>query len=92
MEEDEGEDGEPSDSQGVVETGEVPSTGDTVSPEEDALLMQQATPPGDSTAGSHSPHSEAGTISGEMAELSLTSPGPPGLGEDETPQWCSTST
>ena len=98
MEEDEGEDGEPSDPQGAVETGEVPSTGDAipteevpstgdaVSPEEDAFLMQQATTPGDSTAGSHSPHSEAGTISGEMAELSLTSLGPLGPGEDETPQ------
>ena len=48
--------------------------------------MQQATQPGDPTAGSHSPSSEAGTISGEMAELSLTSPGQPGPGEDETPQ------
>ena len=93
MEEDEGEDSEPSDPQGVVEIGEVPSTGDAVpteevpstgdavSPEEDAFLMQQATPPGDSAAGSHSPHSEAGTVSGEMAELSLTSPGPPGPGK-----------
>ena len=98
MEEDEGEDGEPSDPQGAVEPGEapstgdaipteeVPSTGDAISPEEDALLMQQATPPGDPATGSHSPHSEAGTVSGEMAELSLTSPGPPGPGEDETPQ------
>ena len=98
MEEDEGEDGEPSDPQGAVETGEVPSTGDAVPteevpstgdaifPEEDAFLMQQATPPGDSAVGSHSPHSEVGTISGEMAKLSLTSPGPPGPGEDETPQ------
>ena len=98
MEEDEGEDGEPSDPQGAVEPGEAPSTGDAVpteevpstgnavSPEEDALLMQQATPLGDSAAGSHSPHSEAGTVSGEMAELSLTSPGPPGPGEAKTPQ------
>ena len=89
MEEDEGENGEPCEPQGAVETEEVPpraSTGDAVSPEEDAFLMQQATPPGDPVAGSHSPHSEAGTVSGEMAELSLTSPGPPGLGEDETPQ------
>ena len=89
MEEEEGENGEPSKPQGAVETEEVPpgaSTGDAVSPKEDAFLMQQATQPGDPTAGSHSPHSEAGTISGEMAELSLTSPGPLGLGEDETPQ------
>ena len=89
MEEEEGESGEPSKPQGTVETEEVPpgaSTGDAVSPEEDAFLMQQATQPGDPAAGSHSPHSEAGTVSGEMAELSLTSLGPPGLGEDETPQ------
>ena len=98
MEEDEGDNGKPSDPQGVVGTEEGPSTGDAVptkeapstgvavSPKEDAFLMQQATPPGDSVAGSHSPHSEAGTVSGEMAELSLTSPGPLGPGEDETPQ------
>ena len=86
MEEDEGENGEPSEPQGAVETEEVPSTGDAVSPEEDAFLMQPATQPGDPAAGSHSPHSEAGTVSGEMAELSLTSPGPPGPGEDETLQ------
>ena len=89
MEEEEGESGEPSEPQGAVETEEVPpgpSTGNTVSPEEDAFLMQQATQPGDPTAGSHSPRSEAGTVSGEMAELSLTSPGPPGPGEDETLQ------
>ena len=89
MEEEEGENGEPSEPQGVVETEEVPpgaSTGDVFSPEEDAFLMQQATQPGDPVTGSHSPSSEAGTISGEMAELSLTSPGQPGPGEDETPQ------
>ena len=89
MEEEEGENGEPSEPQGAVETKEVPpgaSTGDAVSPEEDAFLMQHATQPGDPAAGSHSPRSEAGTISGEMAELSLTSPGPLGLGEDETSQ------
>ena len=89
MEEEEGENGEPSEPQGAVETEEVPagaSTGDAVSPEEDAFLMQQATQPGDPTAGSHSPSSEAGTISGEMAKLSLTSPGQPEPGEDETPQ------
>ena len=62
------------------------STGDAVSPEEDAFLMQQASQPVDPAAGSHSPRSEAGTISGEMAELSLTSSGQPGPGEDETLQ------
>ena len=89
MEEEERENGEPSKPQGAVETEEVPpraSTGDAVSPEEDAFLMQQASQPVDPTAGSHSPRSEAGTVSGEMAELSLTSLGQPGPGEDETPQ------
>ena len=89
MEEEERENGEPSEPQGAAETEEVPprvSTGDAVSPEEDAFLMQQASQPVDPAAGSHSPRSEAGIISGEMAELSLTSPGQPGPGEDETPQ------
>ena len=89
MEEGEGDDGEPSGPQGVAKTREVPPlvpAGDAVSPEEDAFLMQQASQPVDSTAGSHSPRSEAGTVSGEMAELSLTSPSQPGPGEDETRQ------
>ena len=89
MEEEEGENSEPSEPQGAVETEEVPpgaSTGDAISPEEDAFLMQQATQPGDPAAGSHSPSREADTISGEMAELSLTSPGQPGPGEDKTLQ------
>ena len=89
MEEEERKNGEPSEPQGVVETKEVPppqaSTGDAVSPKEDAFLMQQASQPVDPAAGSHSPRSEAGTVSGEMAELSLTSPGQPEPGEDETP-------
>ena len=88
MEEEERENGEPSEPQGVVETKEVPPracTGDAVSPEEDAFLMQQASQPVDPAAGSYSPRSEAGTVSGEMAELSLTSPGQLGPGEDETP-------
>ena len=58
---------------------------DAVSLEEDALLMQLASQPEDPAAGSHSPRSETGTVSGEMAELSLTSPSQPGLAEDETP-------
>ena len=89
MEEEERENGEPSGPQGAAETEEVPplvSAGDAISPEEDAFLMQQASQPVDPTAGSHSPRSEAGTVSGEMAELSLTSPGQPGPGEDEIPQ------
>ena len=57
---------------------------DAVSPEEDALLMQLASQPKDPAAGSHSPRSETGMVSGEMVELSLTSPSQPGLEEDET--------
>ena len=89
MEEEERDNGEPSGPQGVAETEEVPplvSAGDAVSPKEDAFLMQQASQPVDPAAGSHSPRSEAGTVSGEMAELSLTSLSQPGPGEDETPQ------
>ena len=89
MEEGERGDGEPSGPQGATATEEVPPlvpAGDAVSPEEDAFLMQQASQPVDPTAGSHSPRSEASTVSGEMAELSLTSPSQPGPGEDETQQ------
>ena len=89
MEQEERDNGEPSGPQGAAETEEVPPlvpTGDTISPEEDAFLMQQASQPVDPAAGSHSPRSEAGTVSGEMAELSLTSLSQPGPGEDETPQ------
>ena len=87
----EGEHGdvEPSGPQGVVGTEDTPPldpAGDAVSPEEDAFLMQQASQSVDPTAGSHSPRSEAGTVSGEMADLSLTSPSQPGPGEDETQQ------
>ena len=57
---------------------------DAVSPEEDALLMQPAPQPKDPVAGSHSPRSETGMVSGEMAELCLTSPSQPGHKEDET--------
>ena len=89
--EEEGErgDGEPSEPQGVAKTEDAPPlvpAGDAVSPEEDAFLMQQASQPIDLAAGSHSPRSEAGTVSGEMAELSLTSLSQPGPGEDETQQ------
>ena len=61
------------------------SAGDAVSPEEDALLMQPAPQPEDPVAGSHSPRSETGTVSGGMAKLCLTSPSHPGTEEDETP-------
>ena len=66
------------------------SAGDAISPEEDALLMQPASQPEDPAAGSHSPRSETGTVSGEMAELCLTSPSHPGHEEDETPPYIST--
>ena len=49
-------------------------------------LMQLASQSEDPTAGSHSPRSETGMVSGEMADLSLTSPSQPGPGEDETQQ------
>ena len=91
MEKEEGEhgEGEPSGPQGVAENQDAPPlvpTGDAVSPEEDTFLMQEASQPVDPTAGSHSPRSEAGTVSGEMAELSLTSLSQPGPEEDETQQ------
>ena len=89
MEEGKRGDGEPSGPQGVAETEDFPPlvpAGDAVSPKEDAFLMQQASQPVDPAAGSHSPRSEAGTVSGEMAKLSLTSPSQPGPGEDETQQ------
>ena len=87
VDEEERDDPEPSDPHGEADTEGPPplaSTGDAVSPEEDALLMQQASQPEDPAAGSHSPRRETGTVSGEMAELSLTSPSQPGPGEDET--------
>ena len=87
VDEEEHDDPEPSDPHGEADTEGPPplaSTGDAVSPEEDALLMQQASQPEDPAAGSHSPRSETGMVSGEMAELSLTSPSQPGPGEDET--------
>ena len=87
VDEEERDDPEPSDPRGEADTEGPPplaSAGDAVSPEEDALLMQQVSQPEDPAAGSHSPRSETGTVSGEMAELSLTSPSQPGPGEDET--------
>ena len=89
--EEEGErgDDEPSGPQGVAKTEDAPPPapiGDAVSPEEDAFLMQQASQPLDPATGSHSPRSEASTVSGEMAELSLTSPSQPGPEDNETQQ------
>ena len=89
VEEGERGDAEPSGPQGAAGTEDIPPldpAGDAVSPEEDAFLMQQASQSVDPTAGSHSPRSEAGMVSGEMANLSLTSPSQPGPGEDETQQ------
>ena len=71
-----------------ADTEDIPplvSAGDTVSPEEDAFLMQQAPQPEDPVAGSHSPRSETGAVSGGMAKLCLTSPSHPGHEENEDP-------
>ena len=87
VDEEECGDPEPSDSHGEADTEGPPPldpVGDAVSPEEDAFLMQPASQSIDPTAGSHSPRSETGAVSGEMTELSLTSPSQPGPGEDET--------
>ena len=80
---------EPSGPQGVASTEDTPPldpAGDAVSPEEDAFLMQQASQSADPTDGSHSPRSETSMVSGEMADLSLTSLSQPGPGADETQQ------
>ena len=87
VDEEERGDPEPSDPHGEADTEGPPPldpVGDAVSPEEDAFLMQPASQSEDPTAGFHSPRSETGAVSGEMAELSLTSPSQPGPGEDET--------
>ena len=81
-------DPEPSAPCGEADTEGPPplaSAEDAVSPKEDALLMQPASQPKDPATGSHSPRSKTGTVSGEMAELCLTSPSQPGHEEDETP-------
>ena len=80
-------DPEPSGPHGEADTKGPPplaSAEDAVSPQEDALLMQLASQPEDPAAGSHSPRSETGMVSGEMAELCLTFPSQPGHEEDET--------
>ena len=80
-------DPEPSGPHGEADTEGPPplvSAGDAVSPKEEALLMQPASQPEDPTTGSNSPRSETGTVSGEIAELCLTSPSQPGHKEDET--------
>ena len=88
VDEEERGDPEPSGPCGEADTEGLPpldSIEDAVSPKEDALLMQPASQPEDPAAGSHSPRSETGMVSGEMAKLSLTSPSQPGPAEDETP-------
>ena len=63
-----------------------PAPGGVVMAEEDALLMQATSQAEGPATGPQSPRSEAGTVSGEMAELSITSPSQPEVAEDETPQ------
>ena len=85
--EEERSDPEPSGPHGETDTEGPPplaSTEDAVSPQEDALLMQPASQPKDPTTGSHSPRSETGMVSGEMAKLCLTSPSQLGHEENET--------
>ena len=89
VDEEERRDAEPSDPQGEVDTEGIPPlypAGDAVSPEEDAFLMQPASQSKDPTTGSHSSRNETSMVSGEMANLSLTSPSQPGPEEDETQQ------
>ena len=57
------------------------SGGDTISPEEEEILLAGTLQPED-----HSPRSETTSVSGGMAELRLASPTHPGLEEGETPQ------
>ena len=57
------------------------SGGDTISPEDEAILMGGTPQPED-----HSPRSETALVSGGMAELRLTFPSHPGPEEGETPQ------
>ena len=60
--------------------------GGVITAEEDALLMQAASQTEGPATGPHIPRSEAGMVSGEMAELSIASPGQPEVAEEETPQ------
>ena len=59
---------------------------DVITPEEEALLMQPVSLSGGPTAGSQSPRSEAGMVSGELAELNIASPSQTKPRGDETPQ------
>ena len=72
-----------------ADTKDIPplvSGGDTISPEEEAILLQETPQPEDPATGSHSPRSETAMVSGGMAELCLTSLSHPGTEEDGTPQ------
>ena len=62
------------------------SGGDTVSPEEEAILLDETPQPEDLATGSHSPRSETTAVSGGMTKLCLTSLSNPGPEEDGTPQ------
>ena len=72
-----------------ADTEDIPplvSGGDTISPEEEAILLEETPQPEDPATGSHSSRSETATVSGGMAELCLTSLSHPGPKEDGTPQ------
>ena len=72
-----------------ADTTDIPplvSCGDSVSPEEEVILLQETPQPEDPATGSHSPRSETTMVIGEMAKLCLTSPSHPGTEEDGTPQ------
>ena len=88
---DEEEHGNPESSGPCMEanTEDIPplvSGGDTISPEEEAILLDETPQPEDLATGSHSPRSKTATVSGGMAELCLTSPSHPGPEEDGIPQ------
>ena len=88
---DEEERGNPESSGPRIEanTEDIPplvSGGDTISPEEEAILLDETPQPEDSATGSHSPRSKTAPVSGGMAELCLTSLSHPGPEGDETPQ------
>ena len=71
-----------------ADTEDIPplvSSGDTVSPEEEVILLDETPQPEDPATGSCSPRSKTATVSGGMAKLCLTSLSHPGPKEDETP-------
>ena len=62
-----------------ADTEDIPplvSNGDTISPEEEAILLDETPQPEDPATGSRSPRSETATVSGGMAKLCLI-PEPP---------------